>query len=210
MDASLVTQVLDLRAPVEQLLKGISKGHRADISRGLRTTDVIIDDANSIDAGDFDAYRLLHREAAGRETRPLETFQLMFAWIGQGNAILARAVCEGELVSAAYVINWRGAAYYGSAASSELGRRRAAGHALQWGIIEWLQGHGVGRYELGAQYFASLPHEIVTAKDQAISKFKRGFGGILERAPVRRRFWTRAAWCREQGRWSTRYPAPPG
>jgi hypothetical protein len=111
MDAFLVSQVLDLHASVEQLLKGISKGHRAAITRGLRTIDVIIDDANSIEAADFDAYRLLHREATGRETRPLETFQLMLGWIGQGNAVLARAVCEGELASAADVITWRGAAY---------------------------------------------------------------------------------------------------
>ncbi len=187
LDISIATQVLDLANSPEQLLREMRKGHRADIARGEAVLQVEVFNKTNISTEVFEAYRALHAKAAGRVTRPLETFERMHAWIREGNAILCRARAQGADVGFALVSVYKDGAYYSSSCEDPEAGRLPVGHQLQWKVIEWLCHHRIRRYEIGHQFYGPLPHLPVGEKESRISFFKRGFGG----QPV-------ACWCGEK------------
>lgn len=176
-DISLATQIIDLSAQEQQLLHGMRKGHRADIARAAKHLACGVLDATTITPDAFDSYRRLHHKAAGRVTRPLETFRLMYEWICQGMAVLAQATLSGRDVGFALVSFYKGAAYYSSSCEDPEHNQLPIGHLMQWKIMKWLQEHGILRYEIGIQTYGNLLHAPATQKDLNIALFKRGFGG---------------------------------
>jgi len=179
-DISLTTQVIHLVPEEQQLLQGMRKGHRADVSRGEKLLQATILDKDSVTSEAFERYRLLHHKAAGRSTRPLATFQMMYKWIRDGLAILTVASLHGKDVGFAFVSVYKDAAYYSSSCEDPDHNNLPIGHILQWRALQWLKRHSVRRYEIGVQFYSSQPHAIVSEKESNISFFKRGFGG----APV--------------------------
>ena len=176
-DISLATRVLDLGPHEEALLRDMRKGHRADINRAGKLLQAEVLDQHTVTLDKFEEYRHLHAKAAGRVTRPLETFQLMHDWIRQGLAILCRATLENRLVGAALISVFKDGAYYSSSCEDPEYNHLPIGHILQWEAIRWLKLHGVRRYEMGLQVFGSQAHMTVSEKETKIAFFKRGFGG---------------------------------
>jgi hypothetical protein len=172
-DASLTTRVIDLARSELDLMRDMSKGHRAAVRRGRDiSTRVLADDPS------FDAYRDLHRRAAGRTTRPSATFELMRDWMGLGHAVVVQAEIANEIVGATLLLLWGDGAYYASSATAPERNRDVIGHAMTWTAMKWLKQQGVRRYELGIQHRGVLPHDSSTPKEQNISLYKRGFGGL--------------------------------
>jgi Acetyltransferase (GNAT) domain len=169
-DRSLTTTIIDLTRPENELLRGMSKGHRHAIRHGdhIRTRVTATNH-------DFDIYRRLHEQAAGRVTRPVETFAQMRLWLGLGHGAVVIADIDGQPVGAAYLIVFGRFAYYASAASVH--RREPIGHAIMWTAVRWLKNLGLRRFELGVQHRGLLPHDVSTPKEQSVALFKRGFGG---------------------------------
>lgn len=118
----------------------------------------------------LDDCRRMHLAAAGRETRPAETWVMMGRWADAGLAAVAHARPSGggAGVGYAYAFTWKGWAYYGSGVTLA---RDGLGALLQWALIRHLRGAGVRHYELG--YLPDAP----TEKDRRIQFFKQGFGG---------------------------------
>jgi hypothetical protein len=176
-DISLATQVIDLSQDEKGLLREMRKGHRADITRAERILQATVLDTDTITQEAFERYRLLHRKAAGRVTRPLATFQMMYDWIRNGLAILSVATLNGVDVGFALISVYKDAAYYSSSCEDPEHNNLPIGHILQWRAIQWLKRHSVRKYEIGLQLYGSQPHAIVSEKESNISFFKRGFGG---------------------------------
>jgi len=103
LDTSLNTQILDLSKDLNQIQSEMRKGHRYDIRRGDKVFEVKIFDKSNIKKEIFDQYRILHHKAAGRITRPLSTFEMMYGWILKGNAILCGACYKGDFVNFALI-----------------------------------------------------------------------------------------------------------
>jgi hypothetical protein len=179
-DVSLTTQVIELVADEQQLLVGMRKGHRADITRAEKLLQATVLDKDSVTSEAFERYRMLHHKAAGRVTRPLATFQMMYNWIRDGLAILSVASLYGKDVGFALVSVYKDGAYYSSSCEDPEHNNLPIGHILQRRAMQWLKRHSVRRYEIGLQFYSSQPHAIVSEKESNISFFKRGFGG----APV--------------------------
>jgi len=177
-DRSSCSRVIDLSAPITRLHTDMTKGHRADVKRGLSLMDIEVLDGNTMTAQDFAAYRTMHARAAGRVTRPTATFDLMQRWVHEGKAVLIGARSAGIDVGFAYILVDRGCAYYASAANSPDAGSLPIGHALQGRAIEYLKSIGCGLYELGQQHYEATVGRPPTAKEVAISRFKRGFGGV--------------------------------
>ncbi|HYM00730.1 MAG TPA: GNAT family N-acetyltransferase [Blastocatellia bacterium] len=178
IDISLHTQVIDLSEAPNRIWGNVRHGHKYDINRAKRTLEMTILHKGNVTADDFRAYREMHHKAAGRVTRSLTTFEMMYDWILTGNAVLALGKFEGNLAGAAYVMIDKGSAYYASAANDpDLPSTVPIGHGLQWKLIEWLRENGCRRYELGSQQYGNLPHNFPSEKEIHISGFKRGFGG---------------------------------
>lgn len=170
------TRVLELAVdgdPVSDatLWAGVRSSYHSPIRRAEEQYSIqIVADCASGRA--IDECRAIHAEAAGRMTRPPETWTMMGDWVDKGLAVVALGVAldghGADGVGYAYAFYWKQWGYYGSGASL---RRDGLGAALQWALIRWLRDVGVRRYELG--YVPEHP----TQKDIAIQFFKQGFGG---------------------------------
>jgi hypothetical protein len=153
------------------------KGHRAAVKQGEKIMTAEVLDASTVTEERFHQYRELHHKAAGRVTRPLSTFLMMYEWIRQGDAVLAAASIQGKPVGFALISVYKDGAYYGSGCEDPEFNHLPIGHLLQWRVMQWLRWHGILRYETGIQHFAPVPHALVSEKEMNISLFKRGFGG---------------------------------
>jgi len=175
---SLNTQIIDLSKSLKELWGDIRHGHKYDITHGSKEIETEIFNERTATREIFDEYRILHRKAAGQVTRPSITFKLMYDWILQGQALLIGAKIDGQLVGFSYIFTYKDGAYYGSACNDPEYEKKPIGHVLQWGTMRWLKEHGYRYYEVGYQQYHPLPYDLASKKEIAISRFKRGFGGL--------------------------------
>lgn len=195
LDIGRTSQVLDLTLGVDALRRAMSKGHRAAVKRGAAQFAIDILSGAAATNVALHEFRTLHEAAAGRQTRPSETFDDMADWAQRGDGVLALARGDAGYVGGSYVNILSGRAYYLAAAMDRSLSHQPIGHALQWALIEWLVARGVARYELGLQQFGPRLHEVPTDKERNISRFKRGFGGTLRLAPAWEKWYDAAAFA---------------
>lgn len=183
LNTSLNTQLLDLTDDLSQINKNVRKGHKYDIHRGEKAFEVNVYDKNTVTKEIFDQYRILHHKTAGRVTRPLITFEMMYHWILEGKAILCGASYQEKYVAFDLVNIYKDGAFYSSASDDpDVETDVPTSHVLQWKVINWLKENGFRTYEIGLQQFGTQPYDFPSEKDKTISFFKRGFGGFT--APV--------------------------
>jgi len=174
----LPTQIIDVRKDPVDLLKEMRKGHRSDIRRADKKLEGLVISHENASLDLFAFYQDLHAKAAGRQTRPVETFKMMYEWIRNGYAILIGAKLKGRFVSFAYVNIFKDCAYYSSACNDPEVENLPLAHFVQWLILNWLHEHAFRYYEVGWQSYSSTEVLPATEKEVAISRFKRGFGGV--------------------------------
>ncbi|MFC1631087.1 hypothetical protein ACFL2I_00870 [Candidatus Omnitrophota bacterium] len=184
LDSSLNTQIINLDLAEEKLMQNMRKGHKSDIKRGARDYIVEVYDKDNIKKMIFERYRLLHHKAAGRITRPLVTFEMMYQWIVEGKGILCaakQAKPNSDYIGFAFIIIYKQGAYYGSYSDDpEVKVEVPLAHIIQWRTINWLKQRQIKRYELGTQQFGPQFYDYPSKKDLNIALFKRGFGGQTE------------------------------
>lgn len=177
-NTSLHTQIIDLSKSLEQLMFEMRDSHRYDIRRGDKLYTTTVFDSSTITKDIFDQYRIMHHKAAGRITRQIETFEMMYQMIKNSHAILCIAENNLKPVSCAYVNVYKdGALYSSSCEDPDICTPVPVSHCIQWNIIKWLKENGIIHYEIGKQQFGEQPYDHPSKKDISISTFKRGFGG---------------------------------
>lgn len=179
LNTTLNTQILDLSNDLNQVLKEMRKAHRYDIRRAERVFEVNIFNKNNIDKEIFDQYRILHHKTAGRVTRPLITFDMMYKWIVKGNAILCGVSHKGKYIGFSLINIYKDGAFYSSASDDpDVETSVPISHIIQWNVINWLKKNEFRIYEIGLQQFGMELYDYPSEKDISISFFKRGFGGF--------------------------------
>lgn len=180
-DTSLSTNIISLSLPEEELFGNIRKGHKADIKTATKNGFVVdILSQENISAQCFQIYKNLHLLAAGRKTRPDESWDNMFEFINKGYSILALAKepNNNQYVAGTFIITYKGKAYYGSGAiHPEFEKIRGVGHLLHWEAIKYLKKRRCNYYETGWNYYPAISQEVASEKELNISLFKAGFGG---------------------------------
>lgn len=177
-DNSLNTTIIDISLSIEELWNNLRKGHKYDINRGKRIYQTTIYNKSNINKEVFDQYRLLHHKAAGRITRPIETFEMMYKWILSDEGILCALSKDSKYLGFTYVNLFKDGAYYSSSSDDpDVNLDVPISHIIQWEIIKWLKENGHKYYEMGIQQFSPQLYDNPTKKDMDISFFKRGFGG---------------------------------
>jgi len=118
----------------------------------------------------------MHHLAAGRITRPANTFHYMYEMIKGGNAFLVLIQnADLKTVGAYYFLIHGSYGYYGSAATDpSLDSQSGVGHLGLWSGISFAKKRGCKFLDLGQLL---MRPEGVTEKEKNIFWFKTGFGG---------------------------------
>ncbi len=178
LDNSINTQVIDFTKSINDLRLEIRHGHDADIDRAFKILKIDVLDKNNISKQVFDQYINLHREAAGRVTRPKSTFDLMHDLIKEGSAFLVGAKRDDSFIGFSYFFVFKDNVYYGSSCNDPELKSIPVSHAIQWAAILYMAEKKYKFYELGWQQFGLQLYDMPSQKQINISEFKRGFGGF--------------------------------
>lgn len=180
IDASLLTQIIDLSKPKEDLWMDIRKSYKGLINKGLKIYNFHIMTRDNAEYEIHEKYRLTHFKAAGRATRSKETFDLQFEQLRAGEATLISVLFEGKYVQLNYFNHYNNYVHYASAADDPDFSSTCMppmGHAIIWQAIKYFKENNYKYLELGLQYFGNQLFEYPSEKKKMISYFKRGFGG---------------------------------
>src|SRR5262249_5222925 len=112
----------------------LSKGHRRNIrqiERDGRFEFIRVDWQNP-DEDVHEAYRLLHRKCAGRETRQKATFDKQYELLKRDKAMLIGLRREGSVVGFAYFLHHGDTAIYMSGADEPEETRIPIYHPILW------------------------------------------------------------------------------
>lgn len=168
--------VVDLRQDEDALRAGLRKGNRQQV-RQLEGSHLLCERA---DAEAVMVAHRLHRESAGRETRPQRTWDLMAEWAMDGYLLTAlgcqrHVEADGPWRGMAMVVRYKQEAYYASGATLD----RGLSVGLIWRLMLALKAGGTEAFEVG---WGPRPGD--TDKERAISVFKAGFGGRALMVPA--------------------------
>jgi hypothetical protein len=173
--APIFLRLLDLTVPEEELWRKIRKSYRSLVSWGKRTLDMEIVDNSSAIHSAIECFRVLHKEASGRETRSQASWQRQADMVQAGEAFLVLARLKGRLVSAGFFIHTRSSCLYGSSASIRELFDKPLSHATVWTAILHARVLGCRSFEMGEQLYPG--QGTPSGKELGISLFKGGFGG---------------------------------
>lgn len=169
-------QVIDLRQTEDTLFSELSKSFRWSVNWGRKNLKLSLLDKTSVRSTDIEAFRRLHVEAAGRETRSHATWLAQLEMVQAGEAFVCLGEINGELVTAALFPCSTDHCYYGVSASRRDLFDKPVSHVLLWNAICHARALGCISFETGEiRYPYQSPSP--TAKELGISTFKRGFGG---------------------------------
>lgn len=178
LDNSINTQIINLSQPTEDLKKDLRNDHKNNINKNSPKLAIEIFNKNNITDSIFNKYIKMHHKAAGRVTRPISTFNLLYDLIKEGKAFLIGAKKEDVYIGFSYYIVFKDNVIYGSSCNDPEVKHIPVSHVVQWAAIEYMTEKKYKFYELGWQQFGSQLYDMPSEKQVNISEFKRGFGGF--------------------------------
>jgi len=148
-------QIPSLTCVVDPFVVKTTKGHKSAIARGMKFLDFI--SVNTLSG--ISAFKDAYFEIAGKQTRPLKTFEILYNWIWDGYGTLLEATIAGETAGFAYIIHNEGYAYYFMSCAFDKYRDYCVTHYLQAVAFDILKDKNIHHYELGEQVYNSLFHQ---------------------------------------------------
>ena len=174
------TQVIDLSRPDDELHRSMTKAFKWGVNWGVKNLDLTIMSSDNISVEHVEAFRLLHLDAAGRETRSRRSWEMQHAMIVANEAFCGFGWLEGQLVTAALFPYSPVHCFYGVSASRRELFDKPLSHAVIWTAMLHAKKMGIKCFEMGEQVFPSTGSRQPTAKELSISFFKRAFGGATK------------------------------
>lgn len=168
---------LNLAPTLVEVKSGFRKSYKALITSGSKLWDVQV--VTAPDVGQWEEFRLLHRDVAGRATRSEESWRLQHSAVASGDAFFVRLRDKTDrMVGAGLFHVTRDEGLYAVGAYDRKLFDQPLGHVVQFHAIEEMKRRGVRWYRLGARvYPGNAPSP--TQKELSISDFKQGFASHL-------------------------------
>jgi Acetyltransferase (GNAT) domain len=167
---------VDLTAGPAAWRAALRKSSRSLINWGRRNLSISYVHKETASRALFDRYREFHAEVAGRVTRPVESWNVMYEWIVRGGGELILAFLDGKLIAGSMFIDGTETSIYASAVYDRAQFDKPLAHYPVWLGIERAHERGMKTLELGAV----PPQGTVPDKEYQIGYFKRGFATHTE------------------------------
>ena len=184
------TLIVDLTPPEDEILAGMKQKTRYNIGLAKRR-GVSVRAATPETAGaDLAAFQRLLQSTGQRSSFGVHSAEYYRGayrlYSARQQVTLLLAEYQRRPLAALMVFACGERAWYFYGASSEHERERMPSYALQWAAMRWAKARGCGSYDLWGVPDAEaevLESEFAARKDGLwpVYRFKRGFGGRLER-----------------------------
>lgn len=176
MDDSSGTSVVRCDQEKEELRMNLRKSYKPLINKSSRLYNVVYVNQSQYDGDLCEEYRKLHFKAAGRQTRSIKSFEMMYQMIKDGLAYLILIQdANGKMVGAYYFLYHKQYVYYGSAATDpDLDIQSGVGHLGLWSGIMYAKKVGCCFLDVGL----IIKDENYSEKQKMIDFYKQGFGGV--------------------------------
>lgn len=164
---------VDLSLDINEIKSNIRKSYRSLINLGYRLWAVQV--CTSISDEEFDEYRLLHYQVAGRITRSLDSWDSQKQAINNGQAFLVTIKDTNNILVGGGLFHVsKDEGLYGVGVYNRQLFDMPLGHVVQMSAIEHMKAIGLKWYKIGMRHYigdAITP----TEKELKISYFKEGF-----------------------------------
>lgn len=166
-----VTADVDLRHPEEYLKSNVRKSYKSLINWGKNNISLVYVNSQNKDFEKFETYRKFHCAIAGRETRSLRSWELMFQEICNGNGELSLGYVSEALVSGTLIIDGNEISVYASGVYDREKFENPISHWPVYNSILRSKKRNMKRFDLGI-----VASDLISSeKERAISFFKKGF-----------------------------------
>lgn len=174
-DESSVCQLIDLSRENKYLWSDVRKSYKSLINRATKNFIYETISSKNYNFNKCEDYRKLHLNAAGKQTRSLESFYLMYNMVKNNQAFIILIREKSGWAVAAHFYYFLGAycLYASSAIDPDLPSDSGAGHLALWQGVLTARQLGCRFIDMGQLWINSSPSE----KEKNIALFKRGFGG---------------------------------
>ncbi|EQC43208.1 hypothetical protein [Bacteriovorax sp. Seq25_V] len=170
--------VIDLRSGLEHLWFNLRKSYKPLINKTKKSFSVSIIDYKTYSYDECQKYKFLHNKAAGRETRPQKTFDLMYEMIRSDDAYLIIISKNEEVLGTYFFFKSSLIALYASSATDpSVSNTDGVGHLGLWSGVEYAYNRGLSLVDM-AMCPPSISNTSIEKKVSAINFFKRGFSGV--------------------------------
>lgn len=168
---------VDLSLSINQIRSFIRKSYRPLVSSGIKKWTVSVMDKYCETT--WNRFRSLHKDVAGRVTRPIESWNIQHNAIKSGDAFLVYVSDpQGKIVGGGYFDMSGNEGNYSVASYDRSLTDQPLGHMVQYQAILTLKEKGKSIYYLGSRFYREdLPD--VSEKQVDISKFKAGFSTFI-------------------------------
>lgn len=174
---------IPLDSPEETLWSRVRKSYKPLIHKGQREFRTRLVDAACIGLEDIEAFRSLHIEVSGRETRSHASWLKQLEAVKAGEAFIIFTYIDESLAGAAYFIYSPARCYYGVGAYRRELFDRPLAHISLWKAILEAKRRRCAFFDMGQWH---TPSEDASDKERSIDLFKRGFGGGVHTSLVMR------------------------
>ncbi len=178
------TLVIDLGLSDEILFLNVGKYQRRHITRGRKKkieTKAFNGSENTEQLKHwFYKYQDAHFAAAGRMTRPQETWDTMYDIALNGEASLFCAFLEDTAISFLFCGEFSSMAFGWSQVNvKEFEKAYSPRHLLEWEAMNYYKRNGFRYYEVGERFYGPQLLYVPTDKEITIGEFKERYGGFL-------------------------------
>jgi len=164
---------VDLGLGLEKIKNRFRKSYKSLISTGLKTWQVGKLDTD--DSATWEAFRQLHIQVTGRETRTKQSWDIHYEAIKNKKAFLIYLRNDsGEMVGGGFFIHSGQECFYGVGAYNRSLFDKPLGHVVQYVAIEEMKKRRLQWYKVGTRSFPTdMP--TPTEKEISVTEFKEGF-----------------------------------
>lgn len=165
--------LVDLSLSLDEIRLKFRKSFKPLINKGLREWKVEVHEWVSEDL--FERFRLLHKEVAGKSTRPIDSWNEQKKQINSLESFLV-TVSDGQdnMVGAGLFTHSSYQSLYCVGVYKRELFDKPLGHAVQMKAIEVFNNKGIHWYEIGQKHL-KIDRVPATEKELSISHFKEGF-----------------------------------